>query len=175
MKAKILVVDDEESIRYTFNIFLSEEGYQVDTAGGYDEALTLIQKDEYDLIFVDIVMEGKSGIELLKSARQLQPATPVVMITGLPSIETAAESLRLGALDYIIKPIRQETLLRVATVALKHRALAEEKESCRLNFEAIFRSVKDGIITVEETLAITEINQAAVRICSVQLEDVLGK
>jgi len=175
MKAKILVVDDEESIRYTFNIFLSEEGYQVGTAGSYDEALTLIQKDEYDLIFVDIVMEGKSGIELLKSARQLQPATPVVMITGLPSIETAAESLRLGALDYIIKPIRQETLLRVAAVALKHRALAEEKESCRLNFEAIFRSVKDGIITVDETMAITEINQAAVRLCSGQREDVLGK
>ncbi len=175
MKAKILVVDDEESIRFTFNIFLSEDGYEVSTAASYDEAIELIKKAEHDLIFADIVMDRKNGIDLLKAARQLQPATPVVMITGAPSIETATESLRIGALDYIIKPIRQDTLLRVTTVALKHRALAEEKESCRLNFEAIFRSVKDGIITVDETMTITEINQAAIRICGVQREDVLER
>ena len=175
MKAKILVVDDEESIRFTFNIFLSEDGYEVSTAAGYDEAMELIKKVEYDLIFADIVMDHKTGIDLLKAARQLQPATPVVIITGVPSIETATESLRIGALDYIIKPIRQDTLLRVTTVALKHRAIAEEKESCRLNFEAIFRSVKDGIITVDDTMSITEINQAATRICAVQREDVLEK
>ena len=175
MKAKILVVDDEESIRFTFNIFLSEDGYEVSTAASYDEALALIKKSEYDLIFADIVMDRKTGIDLLKSARQWQPATPVVMITGAPSIETATESLRIGALDYIIKPIRQDTLLRVTTVALKHRAIAEEKESCRLNFEAIFRSVKDGIITVDDTMAITEINQAATRICGVQREDILDR
>jgi len=175
MKAKILVVDDEESIRFSFNIFLAEDGYEVSTAASYDEALELIKKAEYDLIFADIVMDRKTGIDLLKAARQLQPATPVVMITGMPSIETATESLRIGALDYIIKPIRQDTLLRVTTVALKHRAIAEEKESCRLNFEAIFRSVKDGIITVDETMSITEINQAATRICGVQHEDVLDK
>ncbi len=175
MKAKILVVDDEESIRFTFNIFLSDDGYEVGTAASYDEAIALIQKTDYDLIFADIVMDRKTGIDLLKAARQLRPTTPVVMITGVPSIETATESLRIGALDYIIKPIRQDTLLRVATVALKHRALAEEKESCRLNFEAIFRSVRDGIVTVDETMTITEINQAATRICGVQREDVLDK
>jgi PAS domain S-box-containing protein len=175
MKAKILVVDDEESIRFTFNIFLSEDGYEVSTAASYDEAMALIEKTEYDLIFADIVMDRKTGVDLLKAARQLRPATPVVMITGAPSIETATESLRIGALDYVIKPIRQDTLLRVTTVALKHRAIAEEKESCRLNFEAIFRSVKDGIITVDETMSITEINQAATRICGVQRADVLDK
>jgi PAS domain S-box-containing protein len=175
MKAKILVVDDEESIRFTLNIFLSEDGYEVSTAANYDEAIELIKKTEHDLIFADIVMDRKTGIDLLKAARQLRPATPVVMITGVPSIETATESLRIGALDYIIKPIRQDTLLRVTTVALKHRVIAEEKESCRLNFEAIFRSVKDGIITVNENMTITEINQSATRICSVQREDVLDK
>ena len=155
MKAKILVVDDEDSIRFTFNIFLSEDGYEVSTAASYDEAMAQIKKTEYDLIFADIVLESKTGIDLLKDVRKLRPATPVVMITGVPSIETATESLRIGALDYIIKPIRQDTLLRVTAVALKHRAIAEEKESCRLHFEAIFRSVKDGIITVDETMAIS--------------------
>ena len=175
MKAKILVVDDEDSIRFTFNIFLSEDGYEVSTAASYDEAMAQIKKTEYDLIFADIVLESKTGIDLLKDVRKLRPATPVVMITGVPSIETATESLRIGALDYIIKPIRQDTLLRVTTVALKHRVIAEEKESCRLNFEAIFRSVKDGIITVDDTMTITEINQAATRICGVRRQDVLEK
>ncbi|MBE0585886.1 MAG: response regulator, partial [Desulfofustis sp.] len=175
MAETILVIDDEEGIRFTFNVFLSEAGYEVSTATSYDEALSLIEGMEYDLIFADIVMDRKSGIELLKAARRLHPGTPVVMITGVPSIETATESLRIGALDYIIKPIRQDTLLRVTSMALKHRAISNEKENCRLNFEAIFRSVKDGIITVDDSMAITEINEAAARICGVRRGDVLNK
>ena len=175
MKAKILVVDDEEGIRFSFHLFLTEDGYQVSTAATYGEAIDLIEKTDFDLIFADIVMDCQTGIDLLKVAKRLQPNTPVVMITGVPSIETATESLRIGALDYIIKPIRQDTLLRVTTVALKHRAIAAEKESCRLNFEAIFRSVKDGIITVDKTLTITEINDAATRICGVSREQVVDR
>ena len=175
MKEKILVIDDEEGIRFTFNAFLSEGGYEVSTASSYDEAMEAIRETAYDLIFADIVMDHKTGIDLLKVARELRPTTPVVMITGVPSIETATESLRLGALDYIIKPIRQDTLLRITSVALKHRAISEEKETCRLHFEAIFRSVKDGIITVDNTMAITEINDAATRICGVKRDDVLEK
>ena len=175
MTEKILVIDDEEGIRFTFNVFLSEAGYEVITAASYDDALRLIETVENDLIFADIVMDRKTGVDLLKVARRLRPDTPVVMITGVPSIETATESLRIGALDYIIKPIRQETLLRVTAMALKHRAISNEKESCRLNFEAIFRSVKDGIITVDDTMTITEINDAATRICGVQRGDVLNQ
>ncbi len=175
MKEKILVIDDEEGIRFTFDAFLSEGGYEVSTAASYDEAMEAFRETAYDLIFADIVMDHKSGIDLLKVARELRPTTPVVMITGVPSIETATESLRLGALDYIIKPIRQDTLLRITSVALKHRAISEEKETCRLHFEAIFRSVKDGIITVDNTMAITEINDAVTRICGVKRNDVLEK
>ena len=174
MQEKILVVDDEEGIRFSFNIFLSEAGYFVNTAATYDEAIDLIEKSTYDLIFADIVMDYQTGINLLKVAKRLQPNTPVVMITGVPSIETATEALRIGALDYIIKPIRQDTLLKVTTMALKHRTLAAEKESCRLNFEAIFRSVKDGIITIDKNFVITEINDAALRICNVLREHVVA-
>ncbi|MFT5700092.1 MAG: two-component system response regulator HydG [Desulforhopalus sp.] len=175
MKSKILVVDDEESIRFTFNIFLTEADYEVDTVANYEEAVALIKEVEYDLIYTDIFMERESGIDLLKKSISLRPTTPIVMITGVPSVETAAESLRVGALDYIIKPVCQDTLLRVTTMALKHRALAKEKERCRLNFEAIFRSVKDGIITLGEGMIITEINDAITQICGVQRQDVLGE
>ena len=102
MNEKILVIDDEEGIRFTFDAFLSEGGYEVSTAESYDKAMEAIRDTAYDLIFADIVMDHKSGIYLLKVARELRPTTPVVMITGVPSIETATESLRWGALVYII-------------------------------------------------------------------------
>ena len=175
MEPKILVVDDEESIRYTFNIFLSEAGYAVTSAAGYDEAVSLMQETDFDLMYVDIVLEGRDGIELLKTVRETRPSVPVIMITGVPSIETAAESLRHGALDYVIKPIRQHTLMRSASVALKHKAVTDEKEKCRLNFEAIFRSVKDGIVTVDQSMAVVEINEAANRICNIARDAAIGK
>ena len=84
MKAKILVVDDEESIRYTFWFFLSEEGYGVTGAANYDEAVSLILERHFDLIFVDIVMEGKSGMDLLKKVQEIRPSMPVIIITGVP-------------------------------------------------------------------------------------------
>ena len=105
MNSKILVVDDEESIRYTFSYFLSDQGYSVTVAANYEESMSLIRETDFDLVYVDIVMEGKSGIDLLKSIREIRPNVPVVIITGVPTLETAAESLRYGALDYIIKPI----------------------------------------------------------------------
>jgi PAS domain S-box-containing protein len=97
------------------------------------------------------------------------------MITGAPSIDSAADSLRLGAFDYIIKPITQEILLRAVSIALKHNALSKEKEQCRLNFEAIFRSVNDGIITVDANMSVIEINDAVEKICGFQRDAVMGK
>ena len=175
MEPKILVVDDEESIRFTFEIFLSEEGYSVTGTSSYSNAVSLMRENDFDLLYADIVMDGKSGIDLLKTVQKTWPSVPVIIITGVPSIETAAESLRHGALDYIVKPIRQDALVRSASIALKHKAVTDEKEQCRLNFEAIFRSVKDGIITVDESMAIVEINEAAKRICQIERDAAIGK
>ena len=151
MQPHILIVDDEESIRYTFEAFLSEEGYTVSSAADYEEGIALLREKDVDLIFADIILPGKSGIDLLKAAREIVPGVPVIMITGAPSVDTATESLRIGAFDYIVKPIRQQSLMRSVNIALKHKAVKDESEQCRLNFEAIFRSVNDGIITVTRT------------------------
>jgi two-component system response regulator HydG len=174
MAKKILVVDDEESIRYTFDVFLTEAGYEVTTAESYDKALEAMARIDFDLIFADIFMEGKTGLDLLETVQQKKPNIPVIMITGVPSIETATESLRQGAFDYIMKPLRQDALLRSVSVALKHKDLAEEKEKCRLNFEGIFRSVKDGIVTVDSDMNVIEINNAACEICRVNREDIIN-
>lgn len=160
-RPSILVVDDEESIRYTFEAFLTEEGYTVSTAQSFAEAVARIDQADYDLIFADIILGGRTGLEFMREIRARNISTPVVMVTGDPSIDTASEAVRLGAFDYIPKPVNQETLLHVTLMALKHRAVTAEKEQYRLNLEAIFRSVKDTIITVDRELQVVELNQAA--------------
>ncbi|HEY5765612.1 MAG TPA: sigma 54-interacting transcriptional regulator, partial [Candidatus Deferrimicrobiaceae bacterium] len=175
MPPHILVVDDEESIRYTFQHFLTEQGYTVSCAADCDEGIALLRKDGCDLLFADIILPGGSGIELLKEARQILPDALVIMITGAPSVDTAAESMRMGAFDYVVKPVRQDALLKTVSVALKHKAVREEREQCRLHFETIFRSVNDGIITVDRNMAVMEINNAARQICDFGGDEVIGK
>ena len=174
MGSKILVIDDEESIRYTFKSFLLDEGYEVLTAPDYQEALSVIDTTELDLIFADILLEGKTGIDVLRKTKERNLRCPVVMITGDPNIDSAAEALRLGAFDYIPKPIKQDTLLRITKIALKHKALVDEKERYRSNLEAIFSSVKDAIIAVDKELLIIEMNDAARSICNLS-HDSIGK
>ncbi len=177
-KGSILIVDDEESLRLTFKMFLKREGYQpVDAVSTFEEALAAIKNREYDLIISDIVLEGASGIDLLRHVRQEGLKCPVVMITGYPNVKTAAEAVRLGAFDYIPKPVNKEALLRTTKMALAQRALEIEKEKAeaereryRQYLETIFRSVRDAIITVDKDFKIVELNQAA----STWLKELLG-
>lgn len=166
MKKRILIIDDEENIRYTFENFLVEEGYEVLSAKDYREALVAIDESDFDLIFSDILLDDKSGIDILRYVKEKNLNCPVVMITGAPDIGTASEALRLGAFDYISKPILQDTLVRVAKVALQHKTLRDEKERYQTNLDAIFRSVRDAIITVDKDLVVVEMNTAAEQICN---------
>jgi two-component system response regulator HydG len=173
-KARILVIDDEESIRFTFDAFLTDEGYSVRTAENYDQAVDLLGETDFDVVFADIILGGRTGIDVMREARLRNLTCPVVMVTGAPNVETAAEAVRLGAFDYIPKPVHQETLLHVAKMALRHKALNDEKEQYRRHIEAIFRSVKDGIVTVDESLRVVEVNKAAQGMCGIG-RDAVGK
>ncbi|HET97844.1 MAG TPA: response regulator [Desulfurivibrio alkaliphilus] len=169
MSSRILVVDDEESLRLTFKMFLSREGYgPVKTAATFEEAMELINNEEFDLIISDIVMDGESGIELLRRVRELCKECPVVMVTGYPNIGTAAEAVRLGAFDYLAKPVKKDDLLRTARMALQQFALWREKmradrqmERYRQDLETVFRSVRDMIVTVDPELKVSQINERA--------------
>ena len=128
MSSRILVVDDEESIRFTFNAFLSDAGYSVELAESLEEALERIELEAFDAIFLDILLGRDSGIKVLQASREIHPNVPVIMATGAPEISTAAEAVRLGAFDYITKPIHQEVLLRHAHLGRVQRA---EQRGCR--------------------------------------------
>lgn len=102
--AYILVVDDESAIRYSITKTLQRVGYQVDSAASGEEALEMIARQNYDVILTDIRMPGISGVELLARVRESAPEAIVILLTGYASLDTAVESLRLGAHDYLIKP-----------------------------------------------------------------------
>ncbi len=175
MKEKILVVDDEESIRFTFKDFLLSEGYEVETAVNFSEAKEKLSVGSYDLVFADILLGGKTGIDLLGYVREVSPRTPVVMVTGAPDMKTAMEAVRLGAFDYISKPVRQDMLLRVARLALEHRRLIEEKETYRANLDAIFKGVQDGILSIDREFNLMEMNGAMERLCGYSKEALAGE
>jgi two-component system, NtrC family, response regulator HydG len=166
---KILIVDDEESIRQTFEIFLISAGYQfVKTVATFDEALDALAQTTYDLIICDIVLIGPSGTRLLRKIREAGVKCPVVMVTGFPNLESAAESVRHGAFDYISKPVNKETLLHFTKQALQHwhlenkaGRLQRENEKYRRYLETIFRSVSDAIITLDMHMKIVQLNETA--------------
>jgi PAS domain S-box-containing protein len=174
-KGRILVVDDEESIRFTFQSFLNKAGYQTSTAVGYSDSVTAIAESDPDVIYIDIILDGRSGIDLLKHVKKSSPNTEVIIITGAPTVESASDALRLGALDYIVKPVRRDALVRSAARALDHKILREAKDEYRLNLDAIFHSVRDAIITVDEDLHVVEVNAAAEKLCAIRREQSVGR
>ncbi|WP_163708829.1 sigma-54-dependent transcriptional regulator [Mangrovibacterium lignilyticum] len=109
--SKILVVDDERSIRNTLKDILEYEKYQVDLAEDGISGLELVQKNEYDIVLCDIKMPGMDGIEVLEKIQEAGIDTPVVMISGHGNIDTAVESIKKGAFDFIEKPLDLNRLL----------------------------------------------------------------
>ncbi len=113
--ARMLVVDDEESIRDLLRLVLTGEGYSVVTANGGEEAIEYLEAQRFDLLITDLVMPTVNGVEVLRAARRIDPNYPVIVITGYPSVETVTELVRLGAGDYLTKPFNVDAV--VATVA----------------------------------------------------------
>ena len=109
--SKILVIDDERSIRSTLKDILEYEKYQVDSAEDGQQGIDLIRKNEYDVVLCDIKMPGMDGIEVLQKIQILVPDVPVIMISGHGNIDTAVESIKKGAFDYIEKPLDLNRLL----------------------------------------------------------------
>ncbi len=165
---RILIVDDEENIRITLDHFFTDEGYEVTTSGSFEDALKKI--DDFDLILVDINLKGKSGIDILREVKRRKLNCPVIIITAAPDFDTVSDSLRLGAFDYVTKPVQLDSLIHITQKAMKHKVLIDEKEKYRSNLEAIFKSVKDSIVTVDKDLFVIEINEAAGDICRLSRE-----
>jgi two-component system nitrogen regulation response regulator NtrX len=141
MSASILVVDDEEAIRTSLRSILEDEGYDVSVAANGVEALKIYGTDPPDLMILDIWMPEMDGLETLRRAKEFVPTTQVMMISGHGSIETAVKAIKLGAYDYIEKPLSLENVTLRVKHALEQFRLAQENRSLRTKVQQKFELV----------------------------------
>jgi two-component system, NtrC family, response regulator PilR len=140
---KILIVDDDSSIRNMLSIVLKKDGYEVASADSSEAALRRLKDESFDLIISDIKMPGVSGIELLKKIKALQPEVPVIMITAFASANDAVEAMKLGAEDYITKPFNLDELKLIISKSLYKKDIETEniKLKSRLSAKEKFENI----------------------------------
>ncbi|RAK06481.1 response regulator receiver domain-containing protein [Halanaerobium saccharolyticum] len=129
MKNKILIVDDEKNIRLTLKTALSKAGYEVETAVNGEDGLSKLQEEKFPIVLLDMKMPGMDGIQFLKRITDDEIETKVIMITGYGSVETAVETLKLGAVDYLRKPFKPEEIIEIVEdVFERYQVENSEKE-----------------------------------------------
>jgi DNA-binding NtrC family response regulator len=144
MKNKVLIVDDEKNIRLTLKTALSKAGYEVETAVNGEDGLSKLQKEGFPVILLDMKMPGMDGIQFLKEITNADLETKVIMITGYGSVETAVETLKLGAVDYLRKPFKPEEIIGIVEDVFE-RYEVENSEKEVESFEEYIMLAKNAI------------------------------
>ncbi|HET9479759.1 MAG TPA: response regulator [Pyrinomonadaceae bacterium] len=155
-EARLLVVDDEESLRITTAAIFEKEGYIVDTASSGDEAIDLLGKTDYDLVLTDLHMEGGDGLSVLNQIRRHAPLTISVVLTGFASVESAIAALQEGAYDYLIKPCDIESMKHTIRRGVEHRRLMLAEQKARADLQQLNRDLEQRI--EERTAELTRLN-----------------
>ena len=165
---RILVVDDETSVRHILRDFLAFQGYTVELADGAQAALEQILTAPFDLVLTDLEMPGKNGLDLLSELQSLRNPPPAIMMTGYGTVETAIQAMKAGAFDYILKPFQLEELSLLIQKTLEHHRL--EADNIRLQqLVALYRvseelnsaATQEGIAKILTEAAIKEIDPDA--------------
>jgi DNA-binding NtrC family response regulator len=157
VKGRVLVVDDEKSIRTTLRNVLQYEQYAVAEASTGPQALEALESDTFDAVLLDIKMPGMDGMEVLRKIKEGDPTLPVIMLSGHGTIETAVEATKIGAFDFLEKPPDRDRILLTLRNAIKSRMLTEEKASLE-------KAVTKGFRIMGESDAIKELLQTIERI-----------
>jgi len=144
VKPRILVIDDESAIRDSLKMTLEYDGYDVMLAATGEEGVKLVEREAPDLVFLDIKMPGMDGLEVLQKLRHLVEVTPVVVISGHADINTAVEATKLGAFDFIEKPLERERVLVTVRNAVDTRRLKSENKGYRRDAEKKYQVVGDS-------------------------------
>jgi len=135
IRKRILVVDDDESLRWVTQAQLQQSGYEASAAASGREALDRVREDPPDLVITDLMMPGMSGLDLLKRIRAEYPEVIVIMVTAFGAVDTAVEAMKAGAYDYITKPVNVDELRIVVDRGLEHLGLREEIRNLRVSLD----------------------------------------
>jgi DNA-binding NtrC family response regulator len=127
MGAKVLLVDDEKDFVEVLAERLENRGFEVRQAFNGEEAINLLNRQDVDVVILDVLMPGKDGVQTLSEIKQLKPLTEVIMLTGHGTIETAIQGMKFGAYDYLMKPTETEDLVTKINRACKLKSEHEER------------------------------------------------
>ena len=150
--AHILIVDDEPNLRRTVARILQRAGFEVTTASSGKEGLALLSQHSFDMVYMDIRMPDMNGLEALKSIHATYPQLPVILFTGQPDLNSALSALRHGALDYLEKPLKPETLIERARTTLANLERERRKKELQAQIETLqaeLRNLEGGEETGE--------------------------
>ena len=128
-RASILVVDDEETVRRSYARILDELDCDAQAAVDGEQALHAMEQHPFDVVLLDLRMPGAQGLEVLRTIKRRWPASEVVIITGYPTLESARQAMRLGACNYLAKPVGPEEVIDAARGAMRHKKWALRAET----------------------------------------------
>src|ERR1051326_3984995 len=130
-KGTVLIIDDEEEIRESIELLLTSEGLSTDTAENGEIGLKKIEDNLYDAVLLDLMLPGKSGMDVQKDIQRIDPTLPIIIITAIGALETAVTAIKNGSFDYVTKPWNNEKLVVIVTNAIKQRQLMSENLQLR--------------------------------------------
>lgn len=139
-RGSLLLIDDDRHILASMADWLRDQGYTVDSAGQYDEALQYITKNAYDVVLADVRLgdDGRDGFDVLAKVREMHPSTEVILITGYGTVEAAVEAIRLGAFDFLTKPLIDDELELAIERALNQRDVLQENSALKAQLDLRF-------------------------------------
>jgi DNA-binding NtrC family response regulator len=160
--ARILIVEDEDIARENLEISLSRKGYDVQSLDSGAEAVSLLERAEFDLVITDLRMPEVDGMEVLRRAKELQPQIEVLMVTGYAAVDTAVEAMNRGAYHYLSKPVNMKELAALARKALEKGGLRREVNTLRAQVDE-----RRGPLIIGQSPAMLELKQQISRVAAV--------
>lgn len=128
-QAKVLVIDDDEGVRRAYQRSLQTVHCDVEAVSNGEDALRMLAHRRFDVLLLDLRMPGMDGMSVLQAAKQTAPASQVIVITGYPTVESAKQAVRLGAYDYLAKPVGPADVIKATTGALTQKAWMLRRDS----------------------------------------------
>lgn len=169
---RVLVLDDEETIRDTFSVFLAREGFDVVCASSFQEALQALSEKKFQAAVIDRMLDqGKSGLDLIKQLKPLQPFCETILISAFPTFDSARETVQLKSSAYLTKPVQKEELCEQVRLAVRESRRKENEGKNMALFQSLFDASANPIIISDTTGGIAFVNRAFSSLFGYTLED----